>query len=85
MAQGRVGADDEQRRYEAAALGEGVVADGVDAAVDGAKPADAPTRCSICSAVEPRREQLRAADNPALTGGEPGDLSFRCTFSAHMW
>ena len=50
------------------------MADGVDAAVDGAEPAGARFAARSACRVEPEPEQLRAADNPALTGREPGDF-----------
>jgi hypothetical protein len=82
VAQRGARAGEEQRGDEAAAQGQRVVADGVDAAVDGAQPARCRSVFDLVAA-EPEGEELPAGDNPALTSGEPGDLGVSCAFGGH--
>jgi len=72
VARDRLRAGGEQSGDDPTAVRDGPVADGVDAAVD---REEAGRRDAVVDglALEPECEQLRAADNPASTGGQPGD------------
>jgi hypothetical protein len=69
VAQDCPGSGCEQGGDAAPAVGEGLVADGVDAVVD----ADQASRCQAVTDLpggQPKRQQLLPADNTALTGGQ---------------
>ena len=65
----------EQSGDDPAPVRDGLVADGVDTAVDRDEAAGSDTTVDLVGS-EPQGGQLSAADNPALTGGEPRDGAF---------
>ena len=78
MGEGGSGSGGKEGGDHAPPVAQGLVADGVDAAMDADQPPGRHPPVDLAAGV-PERDQLRATDNPALTSGEPGldNVAFR--------